>query len=334
MLRKHFRATQHPNSIRLFTEPQSCCDKRRAASYAANPLSSDTYRNRDDFSPPHHPLRNHEAGRAPRQDGESPSVFCIGTIPTTYSLKKLLVDPISQPLSPSDEVSLPTLDSIAEARQQKPSPPSSPPPPPSESSNASSTLEETEEDAHAQGAFNEETGEINWDCPCLGGMAHGPCGPQFREAFSCFVHSEDEVKGMDCVQHFQAMQDCFRAHPEEYGEQFEQQSEEVEGAVGGEVEGDGEVVGGVVKGGERGDEEVGGTLSVARQGAVRDGGIGGAENGSSQPPTPVTAEAKTGGGKGAVTAKAKKAKEQVSKDFGEPKSEIDEIVPKAAHDAR
>lgn len=29
-------------------------------------------------------------------------------------------------------------------------------------------------------------GDINWSCPCLGGMAAGPCGPQFRDAFSCF----------------------------------------------------------------------------------------------------------------------------------------------------
>ena len=31
-----------------------------------------------------------------------------------------------------------------------------------------------------QGAYNEETGEINWDCPCLGGMAQGPCGETFK----------------------------------------------------------------------------------------------------------------------------------------------------------
>ena len=31
-----------------------------------------------------------------------------------------------------------------------------------------------------------ESGEINWECPCLGGMAVGPCGVEFREAFSCF----------------------------------------------------------------------------------------------------------------------------------------------------
>lgn len=31
-----------------------------------------------------------------------------------------------------------------------------------------------------------ESGEINWNCPCLGGMATGPCGVEFRDAFSCF----------------------------------------------------------------------------------------------------------------------------------------------------
>ncbi|KAI0281537.1 hypothetical protein BC826DRAFT_877912, partial [Russula brevipes] len=61
-------------------------------------------------------------------------------------------------------------------------------------------------------------GKINWDCPCLGGMAHGPCGMQFREAFSCFVFSEEEPKGIDCVEKFKAMQDCFREHPDVYGE--------------------------------------------------------------------------------------------------------------------
>lgn len=33
---------------------------------------------------------------------------------------------------------------------------------------------ELAEEAGQEGAFNPETGEINWDCPCLGGMAHGP----------------------------------------------------------------------------------------------------------------------------------------------------------------
>ena len=41
---------------------------------------------------------------------------------------------------------------------------------------------------------------------------------QFREAFSCFVFSEAEPKGIDCVEKFKAMQECFREHPDVYGD--------------------------------------------------------------------------------------------------------------------
>jgi hypothetical protein len=40
-------------------------------------------------------------------------------------------------------------------------------------------------------AFNEETGEINWDCPCIASMVKPPCGEVFKEAFSCFVYSKE-----------------------------------------------------------------------------------------------------------------------------------------------
>jgi intermembrane space import and assembly protein 40 len=63
--------------------------------------------------------------------------------------------------------------------------------------------EALEHEAAQQGAFDPETGEINWGCPCLGGMADGPCGEEFKAAFSCFVYSKDEPKGMDCVDKFQ-----------------------------------------------------------------------------------------------------------------------------------
>lgn len=62
--------------------------------------------------------------------------------------------------------------------------------------------EELEEEAGQEAAFNPETGEINWDCPCLGGMAHGPCGEEFKAAFSCFVYSSEEPKGIDCIDKF------------------------------------------------------------------------------------------------------------------------------------
>lgn len=58
-------------------------------------------------------------------------------------------------------------------------------------------------EATQQGAFDPETGEINWQCPCLGGMADGPCGEEFKAAFSCFVYSKEEPKGMDCIDNFQ-----------------------------------------------------------------------------------------------------------------------------------
>jgi intermembrane space import and assembly protein 40 len=67
---------------------------------------------------------------------------------------------------------------------------------------ADGSIEGLEAEADQQGAFNPETGEINWDCPCLGGMAHGPCGEEFRNAFSCFVYSTEEPKGMDCIDKF------------------------------------------------------------------------------------------------------------------------------------
>ncbi|KAF4615636.1 hypothetical protein G7Y89_g15270 [Cudoniella acicularis] len=89
-------------------------------------------------------------------------------------------------------------------------------------------LDSLEEEADQQGAFNPETGEINWDCPCLGGMAHGPCGEEFKAAFSCFVYSNEEPKGVECIDKFKGMQDCFRQHPEMYGAELEDDEDEVE----------------------------------------------------------------------------------------------------------
>lgn len=59
-------------------------------------------------------------------------------------------------------------------------------------------------------------GEINWNCPCLGGMATGPCGVEFREAFSCFHYSEAEPKGSDCYEKFKIMQECMEKYPTLY----------------------------------------------------------------------------------------------------------------------
>ncbi|KAL2070524.1 hypothetical protein VTL71DRAFT_13550 [Oculimacula yallundae] len=84
-------------------------------------------------------------------------------------------------------------------------------------------LEGLEDEADQQGAFNPETGEINWDCPCLGGMAHGPCGEEFKAAFELLCVLERGAKGCGV-----GMQDCFRLHPEMYGSELEDDEDEVE----------------------------------------------------------------------------------------------------------
>ncbi|UZJ54819.1 hypothetical protein CBS101457_004139 [Exobasidium rhododendri] len=89
----------------------------------------------------------------------------------------------------------------------------------------SSATSDLEEQASQESAFDPETNTINWDCPCLGGMAHGPCGEEFKKAFSCFVFSEEEPKGIDCVENFKGMQDCFRKYPEHYKEELEDEEE-------------------------------------------------------------------------------------------------------------
>lgn len=47
-------------------------------------------------------------------------------------------------------------------------------------------------------------------------MASGPCGSQFKEAFSCFHYSKEEVKGSECIDNFRNMQECMQRYPELY----------------------------------------------------------------------------------------------------------------------
>ncbi|XP_026163835.1 mitochondrial intermembrane space import and assembly protein 40 [Mastacembelus armatus] len=68
------------------------------------------------------------------------------------------------------------------------------------------------------------SGDINWNCPCLGGMASGPCGSQFKEAFSCFHYSKEEVKGSECIDHFRNMQECMQRYPELYPQEDDSES--------------------------------------------------------------------------------------------------------------
>ncbi|XP_055587966.1 mitochondrial intermembrane space import and assembly protein 40-B [Uranotaenia lowii] len=80
-----------------------------------------------------------------------------------------------------------------------------------------------------------ENGEINWGCPCLGGMATGPCGVEFRDAFSCFHYSEAQPKGSDCYDAFRTMQDCMSNYPGVYKQNQHDDDDDDEdgGAAGG-----------------------------------------------------------------------------------------------------
>jgi intermembrane space import and assembly protein 40 len=61
-----------------------------------------------------------------------------------------------------------------------------------------------------------ESGEINWDCPCLKEALEPPCGQFFKEAFNCFYKSTAEPKGSECTPLFEAMQRCFEENREHY----------------------------------------------------------------------------------------------------------------------
>lgn len=74
-------------------------------------------------------------------------------------------------------------------------------------------------------------GQINWSCPCLGGMATGPCGFDFREAFSCFHHSETELKGSDCYDQFAKMQECMTKYPELYDDDKDDRKDNIAAAA-------------------------------------------------------------------------------------------------------
>lgn len=47
-----------------------------------------------------------------------------------------------------------------------------------------------------------------------GDLKDGPCGQTFVGAFSCYIKSTHEEKGMDCLDQFKEFQECLKQHPE------------------------------------------------------------------------------------------------------------------------
>lgn len=87
-------------------------------------------------------------------------------------------------------------------------------------------VEEDPNDPYEERGLILPSGEINWNCPCLGGMASGPCGSEFKEAFSCFHYSKEEVKGSECLEQFRAMQECMQRYPELYPQEDDKDTQE------------------------------------------------------------------------------------------------------------
>lgn len=74
-------------------------------------------------------------------------------------------------------------------------------------------------------------------CPCLGDLKEGPCGPVFVHAFGCFIRSEHEDKGMDCLPQFSAFQACLQKHPEHVAQIMEDPSADAATAAAAEADG-------------------------------------------------------------------------------------------------
>lgn len=203
---------------------------------------------------------------------------------------------------------------------------------------------ELEAEAQGEGAFNPETGEINWDCPCLGGMAHGPCGPEFREAFSCFIYSEEEPKGMECIEKFQGMRDCFQQHPEVYADEL-MEDEELDAELESEKQ---ELVNQIAerrKADEAAASSAPGLLEEPVPAAKASKTVpshASTPSAQSQPDARTITNAdgqsepareNVVAGRDSTAAKSTVAP-PVTQDTGAPTDEGDELVPKAAHDAR
>merc|ERR1711865_943740 len=118
---------------------------------------------------------------------------------------------------------------LALASNELRSDPAAPEPPAAESTNETQhTPNSPKEDGEAEEDWSGPTnkkGEPSqniadyddpFECPCVQTLVQGPCGTEFKTAYLCFINSNEEQKGMDCVDLFIAMQDCFKEHPETF----------------------------------------------------------------------------------------------------------------------
>lgn len=69
-------------------------------------------------------------------------------------------------------------------------------------------------------AIDPVTGEINWNCPCMGNNTQGPCGELFKNAFKCFISNRDNLE--ICTDKFTKMNKCQAKYPLIYNDEKEE----------------------------------------------------------------------------------------------------------------
>ncbi|KAM4588360.1 coiled-coil-helix-coiled-coil-helix domain containing 4b [Odontesthes bonariensis] len=106
-----------------------------------------------------------------------------------------------------------------------------------ETPSSAELVEEDPNDPYEERGLILPNGDINWNCPCLGGMASGPCGTEFKDAFSCFHYSKEEVKGSECLEQFRGMQECLQRYPELYPQEDETPSGQTSESTAAEASG-------------------------------------------------------------------------------------------------
>ncbi|XP_048771108.1 mitochondrial intermembrane space import and assembly protein 40-like [Ostrea edulis] len=79
--------------------------------------------------------------------------------------------------------------------------------------------------------FVQPNGELNFGCPCVGGLHAGPCGYEMREFLSCnFYNSKDnnDPRGQNCDDKLETMMTCIQKHADYYKEKMSGDPEDEE----------------------------------------------------------------------------------------------------------
>ncbi|XP_061166320.1 mitochondrial intermembrane space import and assembly protein 40-like [Saccostrea echinata] len=79
--------------------------------------------------------------------------------------------------------------------------------------------------------FVQPNGDLNFGCPCVGGLHAGPCGYEMREFLSCnYYNSKDkeDPRGQGCDEKLDTMMSCIQKHADYYREKMSGDDEEEE----------------------------------------------------------------------------------------------------------